>query len=160
MNIQPNSLTARHGAAIVERVKAGESFGLIAKDYGISRNTIAGMIYRARRRGEDIPLDTTKARKSLTPPPAKKRQPKPAAQVLPPQPPYEHVGVAFLDVKEHHCRWPLWGKTTPFVDKLFCGVETPAGQPYCDHCRRLSVAPKHTSDTDRRLNFKRLVKLP
>lgn len=43
-------------------------------------------------------------------------------------------GVAFMNLREGMCKFPLGGVNEP-VDR-FCGVTTEVGTPYCTDCRK------------------------
>jgi transposase len=52
---------SRHVEQILARIRAGHSYGQIARDLGLTKGTIAGVVHRARQRGSLI--------KSKNPPP-------------------------------------------------------------------------------------------
>lgn len=64
------------------------------------------------------------------------------AVVAPPAPPGDRPGVALMDLRERHCRWPMWSFATASAEKRFCGEPVIPGKSYCAHCHTLSMAPR------------------
>lgn len=60
--------------------------------------------------------------------------------------------VAYFNIRDGLCRWPLWGKDTPFSEKFFCGLPT-EGETYCPHCAARGTAPKTTKWLDSKLGI-------
>lgn len=58
---------------------------------------------------------------------------------------HQRAGVDFFDARTGQCRWPLWGLTTPFAEKRFCGEPAPGPGPYCAYCRTLSYEPARSA---------------
>jgi GcrA cell cycle regulator len=88
------------------------------------------------RRGpkQNKAVKTSNAKGAMRP----KRQ-EPKLVVLPPQPKPKPEAIAvakpiaLIDLKPHHCRWPVAGAG---ATTLFCGGNAHAGHPYCAaHCR-------------------------
>lgn len=51
-------------------------------------------------------------------------------------------GVGFFDLKEQHCRRPLWGPVRPKLDELrYCGARAVVGTSYCRACTPRLTAP-------------------
>ena len=51
-------------------------------------------------------------------------------------------GVGFFDLRDIHCRRPLWGPVRPRVDELrYCGARVVAGTSYCRACGPRLTAP-------------------
>lgn len=62
------------------------------------------------------------------------------AETLPQIAEEDGPGIAFLDIKENQCRYPLWGhRATPFECKRYCGE--PAHHSYCDYHAGLCGVP-------------------
>lgn len=104
----------------------GLSISQIGEELGVSRNAIAGKVYR---------LDLPKRQSPISSKPAAKKQK--AAAAIP-----ELVDQADLPLKlalrnidwsRSKCSWPIGDpKTTAFK---FCGKDVVIGKPYCnDHC--------------------------
>jgi GcrA cell cycle regulator len=114
--------------------KAGRSGLEIAVELGTTRSAAIGKLFRlGLRRGpkQNKAVKTSNAKGAMRPkpklvvlPPQPKPQPKPEAFAKP---------IALIDLKPHHCRWPVAGAGST---TLFCGGNAHAGHPYCiGHCR-------------------------
>jgi GcrA cell cycle regulator len=117
--------------------KAGRSGLEIAVELGTTRSAAIGKLFRlGLRRGpkQNKAVKASNAKGAIRP----KRQ-EPKLVVLPlrpkPQPKPEVFAkpIALIDLKSHHCRWPVAGAG---ATTLFCGGDAHAGRPYCAaHCR-------------------------
>lgn len=120
-------------------VRDGRTYSEIAADLDISRNAVAGAVYRhakdvqrpegtaTRRRNAGRRPSKPKAVKPPTPP----RPPRVAkAKPLPVEPaPIECRVIPF--VVASGCRWPLWSADDPLETKSVCGARCSDGNPYC-----------------------------
>lgn len=152
--------------AVIDRAMAGMSYSQISADLEIPRGMVSGIVYRARRAGALFPNQKSDA----PPPPAKTYARKPRVKAGPAAPtPRVAVKPAavvtwfpkrltIMELRETSCRWPTWANNAAFKDKLYCGLETLPGLPYCAHCRALSISAQYTKDVDRRLNLKKLAR--
>ena len=104
--------------------QSGKSTAEIAKNLGMSKNSIIGKVHR---------LDL-----SARPSPIKAEQ-KAKKKVIP-----KKVGVVrLIDLKINTCRWPIGDPKDE--DFHFCGEPTVTGKPYClAHCQEayLNMAPE------------------
>lgn len=134
----------------------GDSASKIAKEIGgdITRNAVIGKKNRLGleqrrnsfgksiknvRAAERVAMMKRIEARSIAP------EPKPEPVSVPVEQPQnlEHKIHCTL-AENHHCRWPLWGDDTPFVEKFFCGVpgcDLVEGRPYCVSHSRVSVGP-------------------
>lgn len=113
---------------IVRLWNSGTSGGQIALELGVTRNSVIGLLHRARLRlGEAaVPRRSTptraaerESRTRLRPPPAPKPEPAPA------EPPTE--GVHLMDLLPHHCRCVIG-------PEHYCGRQRVPGSSWCaDH---------------------------
>ena len=118
----------------------GQTATAIGRELGVSRNAIMGKAYRLGLLGgrSTIPLPadrgSRKRKRSSKKAEAKmngKHQGPEATEIAP-----EIVvePVAFLDLREHHCRWPVSGIG---YEMLYCGATKANGFSYCGkHCKR------------------------
>lgn len=159
--------------AIVQAVLAGNSYTRIATEFALQRGVVAGIVYRHRRKTGGVPLATGNAAKphqakavqmahKVAPPvsgrlipvsaePLKSATADVAAIWRPKAVPYFQIGDGL-------CRWPLWPMNARFSEKFFCGLPALESGSYCAHCQGLSSSRELTRDTDRRLNFKHLIR--
>lgn len=136
----------------------GYSCSQIGDVIGMSRNAVIGKVHRLKlstprkeKRSGGMVKPTRRSetglhrKRVLTPriiemrrPAEKKRAVEPApAAILPNVPPSATgvPGVSLLDLKPHHCRWPIGDVSSP--DFHFCGDRRVDGRPYCRvHCDR------------------------
>jgi GcrA cell cycle regulator len=103
----------------------GMSISQIGKELDVSRNAIAGKVYRLGLKKRQSPISHTKAASS------KKKAAKPKitdGEDLPLK-----LALRNIDWSRSKCSWPIGDpKTTAFA---FCGAEVVVGKPYCnDHC--------------------------
>jgi GcrA cell cycle regulator len=92
----------------------GKSTIEIAKELGISKNSVIGKVHR---------LELT-----ARPSPIKKKEQKPK-----PVKPKIMGKCRLMDLKTNTCRWPIGEPTDE--DFHFCGKQTVIGKPYCaEHC--------------------------
>ncbi|MBR6411612.1 MAG: global cell cycle regulator GcrA-like protein [Alphaproteobacteria bacterium] len=111
----------------------GKSTVEIAKELGISKNSVIGKVHR---------LDLT-----ARPSPIKKKEvPAPAPVPSKPQPKKKTVGKCHLmDLKSNTCRWPIGEPENE--DFHFCGKTTVTGKPYCEeHCKAAYTSLKELAD--------------
>lgn len=99
---------------------------------------------RLRRAQERRDLVMARARACETPKPA----------VTTPPADWHPARVSFGDLRDGHCRWPLWPNNAAPSEKLYCGNSVEPGQSYCRHCCGLSYAQAYTREIDRKLNLK------
>jgi hypothetical protein len=117
---------------------AGMTAQQIANSWGVTRNAIIGLTWRARKQLGLPPLPT----RAPTPPKPKKDKPPKAvvlwktrkAQLvaldrLPDAP--EPLMVLFMDLQLHHCRWPEGLGRGMY--STYCGHQKREGSAYCDH---------------------------
>lgn len=149
---------------IIRRHKAGDTYLMIAFALAVSRSTIAGVIYRAKQKGETFDHAEKVAAAPKSPSPqrpvtSKVAAPAPAAAAVPaPTSEAESRGISLLDLRDNHCRWPLWGNGGAQSEKRYCGKPARKGQSYCAHCYGLSYSKQFTRDIDRKLNLRRLAR--
>lgn len=125
----------------------------IAEQLGCSRN---GVIGRCHRKGISLSSgvhgggqapNPKKApgyhRRERPPRTAIGRKPEiarePAIEPVAPQVEYNAIGVALMDLRDRHCRWPLWQAGAAVTSKFYCGNETAPGSVYCRHCHAVSL---------------------
>lgn len=155
--------------AIVALAREGKSYTDIAAETCMSRGTVSGVVYRARKAGLLDPARPMPKREPAARPAAKPAfQPKderprppeqdPAPVAAPPVAPHKPARVHLLSAKDGQCRWPLWGNSAPLSEKFFCGNVVVPGRSYCAHCCRLSSSKDYTAAVDRRLNLKKLAR--
>jgi len=136
--------------AVVKRALAGMSFLEISEDLGITRCSVAGIVYRARGKGmvfpttrseepEDRPKPAPRPEGAAPPRPVAVKAPKPRLVV---DANYAPQRVTIMELRDGICRWPLWDNDAPPSERFYCGNESDAGHVYCGHCRALSVASK------------------
>jgi uncharacterized protein (UPF0335 family) len=149
----------------------------IAEMIGASRNAVIG---RGRRRKIDLASPATKIQRGpilripirkaavrianvLTPHPAIEPskidahcadlQRKRELAMVAPADDWTPARVAFLDIRDGFCRWPLWTGRPPLAEKFFCGNPSEPGNSYCEHCRHRGTAPRAQVTMDRRLGI-------
>lgn len=137
---------------IVAAHRSGMSYSQIAREYDVSRNVIAGIIYRA---GGPVQVER---RRSPAPRAVEIIEPPIVAKVVEPGQPYVPAAIGFMDLRDNLCRWPLWKPDVPFSEKRYCGNAVMEGRPYCPHCNGLSVAPRRTESFDKKHGFFKLTK--
>jgi GcrA cell cycle regulator len=102
----------------------GESAENIGRLLDVSRNAVAGKLWRLGLKRRNVSLASPVALPIV-----------PAIIIEPKKP------VPLLELKKHHCRYPLWGKDERAGE--YCGKRRLSGSTYCaEHhkiCRR-SVA--------------------
>jgi len=142
---QYTAWTAEEDALLIELAKGGcslnEAAATLSSKFGKSR-TRNSTVSRARRIGarwQNKPPSLARIIKKVEvvskPAPAKA----PVIKLKPIESIFgthvfnaeDKVGVAFLKLKPHHCRWPLG----EYKDKAerFCGESTVVGQSFCPH---------------------------
>lgn len=107
----------------------GKSTVEIAKELGISKNSVIGKVHR---------LELT-----ARPSPIKKKEVK---VITPTQQKKKIVGKCHLmDLKSNTCRWPIGEPENE--DFHFCGKPTVTGKPYCEvHCKEAYTSLKELAD--------------
>lgn len=127
-------------ARIIDLWNAGKSTGQIAAEHGLSNGTVCGMLYRARKAGENVrgrkPVEGvgtggTKLRGGKVSMTRVRQLSKPAA--LPPvvtASSLPSVAGRLMELTARECRWidgdPRHGGT-------FCGQPTDVGKSWCEH---------------------------
>lgn len=102
---------------------------------GMTRSAVLGVIHRLGiQRGTIVARVQPIVRK----PSRRVHTPNPEAEPPQPKPSCTEVacvgGVALVDLRDHHCRWPL-GDPREIESFRFCGEHHAAGKPYCEgHC--------------------------
>ncbi|MBA4220183.1 MAG: hypothetical protein C0458_05575 [Methylobacterium sp.] len=163
--------------AIVQAALAGKSYTRIAEEFAIQRGVVAGVVYRHRRKiggGARATSSAAIPRQAKTDPKAPTPQlaPVPIPALAPvvalaeqPKPDpvlvaavWQPKALSYFQIADGLCRWPLWPTNAPFSEKFFCGLPALENGSYCSHCQGLSSSRELTRDTDRRLNFKRLIR--
>lgn len=124
----------------------GLSFGAMAQQLGVSRSAIAGKMTRlglsaARTPGRprrEKPTRLEKPKRELLVRLWPRASEEPAISV-----PVPDLAIPFkqrrtlLELKEHHCRWPIGDVGDP--DFFFCGAPHVPGSSYCAHHTRRSM---------------------
>lgn len=151
-----SKITPAQRDAVVAAFNGGKSYGQIAQDLDVSRNKIAGLIFRARSAGKVEREKSQRQMRAVFVPIAKIR--KEPIKTIEPGEDYVASRISFFDLQARHCRWPLWKGDVAFSEKLFCGNAVEEGKPYCSHCNGLSVAPRRTDSFDKKHGFFKLVK--
>ena len=124
----------------------GHSASQVAKEYGVSRNSVLGVVHRARQTS-DTPIRsrrlTRRARKSakvrISPP--KQHKPRPIVHAADENP------VPFLERADNQCAYPLWPDDAPrhdVCDGMVCGAPVDRssryGPAYCSfHLKRIAA---------------------
>jgi len=105
----------------------GKSTIEIAKELGISKNSVIGKVHR---------LDLT-----ARPSPIKKKEP----TIIRPVQKRITGKCRLMDLKANTCHWPIGEPTDK--DFHFCGKPTLTGKPYCaEHCRQAYTSIKELAD--------------
>jgi GcrA cell cycle regulator len=121
--------------------RAGRSGLEIAVELGITRSAAIGKVIRLGLRRGPVAEKAAKShghnRASNGKGAMRPKRDNRAPWFPPPQPrPRPEVAakaIALIDLKSHHCRWPVGGSGGA---TLFCGGHAEAGYPYCPaHCR-------------------------
>lgn len=120
--------------------EAGMSSQQIANSWGVSRNVIVGLVWRAKKQFGLPPLPEKQFHPKRPPRPRKPRQPraivaakaKTVTVVLSRAPDAPSpLMVTLLDLQAHHCRWPEGlGKG---LQSTYCGHQQAEGSSYCPH---------------------------
>ena len=103
---------------------AGKATAEIAKNLGMSKNSIIVKVHRLNLTTRPSPIKTEVKQKKKAPP--------------------KKVGIVrLMDLKINTCRWPIGDPKDE--DFHFCGEQTVTGKPYClTHCQEayLNMAPE------------------
>jgi len=107
----------------------GKSTVEIAKELGISKNSVIGKVHRLELTARPSPIKKKEV-KVVRPAPQKKKI----------------VGKCHLmDLKSNTCRWPIGEPENE--DFHFCGKPTVTGKPYCEeHCKEAYTSLKELAD--------------
>ncbi len=100
----------------------------IAKEMGISKNSVIGKVHRLELTSRPSPI---KRKESVV-----SHRPKPAST-------QKNNGgkCRLMDLKTNTCRWPIGEPEDK--DFHFCGKQTTMGKPYCpDHCQEAYTSLK------------------
>ena len=104
--------------------QVGKTTAEIAKNLGMSKNSIIGKVHRLNLTARSSPIKTEPVLKKKAPP--------------------KKVGIVrLIDLKINTCRWPIGDPKDE--DFHFCGEPTVTGKPYClVHCLEayLNMAPE------------------
>lgn len=139
----------------------GDSAGMIAREFGVTRSVIIGLVHRnlkGIRPGQ--PSSSLRRRRSPSPPLApslNSMKPRPVGRPRkdspPPLPRPAPIVVAdlpqtgtvdFLDRRSGQCAYPMWPATESIG--LCCGRPASEGSSYCpEHHRLCRVKPERTS---------------
>ena len=66
-----------------------------------------------------------------------------AAKIRPIEPPPSDDGnIRLMDLRDVHCRWPLWDDGTPVESKFFCGAAVARGRYCAKHAERMFSIPR------------------
>ena len=132
--------------AVRAGVEAGRTYSEIAADIGVSRNVVAGIVYRHAKDVQRPEGTATRRKRSDRP----TRKPKIDRPPTPPRPPRIRMPVAapvedtpiecrvIPFVVAEGCRWPLWSADDPLETKSVCGARCAEGHPYCAGHDRLA----------------------
>lgn len=143
--------------AVIAAFNAGKSYGQIARDLDVSRNAIAGIIFRARQAGKvERDKNPRQMRAVFVPVETIRKEP---PRTIEPGDDYVASRISFFDLQARHCRWPLWKGDVPFSEKLYCGNAVEEGKSYCAHCSGLSYAPRRTDSFDKKHGFFKFTKM-
>lgn len=166
MTHKPELWTPEREAELTRRWGEGASAGIIAKAFGLSRDSVIGKVRRLK-----LPKRVTTTRKpsghaqlSAKYRAAKKPQkpkliapPKPIAQVAAEanadllvanhtafHPLLGSMPVPLVDLEDGMCKWPVGD-----APMLFCGLTTPRGAHYCMTHRAVATRPPNPADKAR-----------
>jgi GcrA cell cycle regulator len=120
----------------------GMSFGMIAKELGLSRNAVIGKAHRMGLKGRKV------SAYCLPQPPRERivgcgtKGHRAVERIaLPPLPEFTELVIPFSqrktlnELEPIHCRWPVGDPSKP--DFFFCGADKHGSFPYCSfHCAR------------------------
>jgi len=142
--------------AIIQMALSGKSYSEIAKEMGVKRGVVSGVVYRARRALVASPAPVK------APPQVERCNARSQKRVrlveIAASADWQPRPVHITDARDGQCRWALWGADAPFSEKLVCGLPAKRGQSYCAHCYGLSYDNKFTRDIDRKLGTKHLAR--
>jgi len=107
----------------------GKSTVEIAKELGISKNSVIGKVHRLELTARPSPIKKKEV-KPVVPKPVKKKAPEKCR---------------LMDLKVNTCRWPVGDPEDE--DFHFCGKQTTTGKPYCaEHCKAAYTSLKELAD--------------
>lgn len=143
----------------VERMQAayagGESWTIVAEEFGITRNSVIGKAHRLGLfKGAEPPPHYK--RKAKPPPPPKPKPPPKIVYIPPPlKPPVimltkpdKSRPCVITELREAQCRWPLWTHPDQ-APKHYCGRMRTLG-PYCATHADVAYQPlKNRDDSGR-----------
>lgn len=127
----------RHGQAIREVYRDGDTMGDLAKKLGVTRNAVAGVYDRCKGLRADCPLPVPcqhpsrlRPRRPATP----KLLAKPPAPITAPH----GAGRTLMMLQRHQCKWAV-NEAAIGEQHLFCGM--PAEGSYCEHHKARAFRP-------------------
>ena len=107
----------------------GKSTVEIAKELGISKNSVIGKVHRLELTARPSPIKKKEVKVVAPPPPKKKTTGK----------------CHLMDLKNNSCRWPIGEPENE--DFHFCGKPTVTGKPYCsEHCKEAYTSLKELAE--------------
>jgi GcrA cell cycle regulator len=111
------------------------TYGDIARTLGVSRNVVAGMVYRLRKNeriNRPLPVRNNRLKK----PPVEKKKP------------VVKTGISFMELQPNSCRYSTGKNDLGYV---FCAQVSVTGKPYCEpHCKMVYVPGRPDSKKDNR----------
>ena len=103
----------------------------IAKEMGISKNSVIGKVHRLELNARPSPIKKEAVKKTVK----KKVQ--------------KQENVSLLDLKLNSCRWPIGDPKD--ADFHFCGKDTVTGKPYCsEHCKIAYTSLKELANQNKK----------
>ena len=114
----------------------GKSTVEIAKELGMSKNSVIGKAHRLELEARPSPIkkkeEEIKSTKSVKRKTAEKCK--------------------FMDLKNNTCRWPIGEPENE--DFHFCGKQTATGKPYCqEHCKLAYTSLKELADQNAKIKM-------
>jgi hypothetical protein len=134
-------LTAELLAEVERLLREGGTASSIGAAVGRSRNSIVGLVHRhlkhvgfrlaAPKMVEIVrKRRVLEAKRALLRERARMGSDREAIPAQPPEPPTQPL---LWELREHHCRWPLWAAEVDDInEKRFCGAGISRGR-YCAH---------------------------
>ena len=149
-------LDAHQRAQVLVLWNSGRTYGELVALFGCTRNTIAGLIGRARQKGDAAPISAeehSRNKRKAGQAAAKKRWGH--RPLAPPRKGHPKVLTGSLrkhaipDIPDRHrCHWPLGDPGE--ADFRWCGARAAPAGPYCrEHCREAYRAPGPNMAYDR-----------
>jgi GcrA cell cycle regulator len=135
-----NLKVAPHPREFIDKILAlhleGFSFTGIGQMLHISKNSVAGILHRERKRNNP---EAFKARKQRAVAKAAAYKPRPRRVIAKPRPQKKRIrlqlidsanAVTFAELEPHHCKFPMGDPK--YSDFRFCGGPRSPGKPYCE----------------------------